>query len=138
MRRLGRVKSDVLRRYLGWRGRRELVHRYLSRCGFPDLRARPTVERGQLRVAALQVAARPFGSPGQFVADMYRAMLPAVEQGARLVAFPEDVATGLMAMLPGSSRLFKAGPSAFSGGSTIRVADLYALADPAMRVIYHE
>ena len=138
MRRVGRVKGDVLRRYLEWRGRQGLVHRYLSRCGFPDPPARPTVEPGQLRVAALQVAARPFGSPSRFVQAMYEAMLPAVEQGARLVAFPEDVATGLMGMLPGSSRLFKAGLSVFRDGSAVRVADLYALADPAVRVIYHE
>jgi predicted amidohydrolase len=69
---------------------------------------------------------------------MYRAMLPAVERGARLIAFPEDVATGLMGVLPGSSRLFKTGLSAFEGDSAARVAELFALADPAVRAIYHE
>ncbi len=138
MKRLKRVRDEVVRRHLAWRGRRELVRRYLSRCSFPEPATLSTVESRRLRVAALQVAGRPFAGPGQFVEAMYRAMLPAVEQGARLVAFPEDVATGLMGMLPGSSRLFKAGLTALGGGAVGRLADLFALADPAVRVIYHE
>ena len=135
---LGRVRDNLLRKYLAWRGRQGLVHQHLSRCSFPDPPARPAVESRQLRVAALQIAARPFGSPGQFVHAMYRAMSPAVERGARLVVFPEDVATGLLGMLPGSSRRFKAGLSAFGGRSGARLADLFAFVDPVVRVIYHE
>lgn len=128
------------RDWLVWRCREGPLRRSLARRPYPHAGERPPVEPGRLRVAAVQLVSRAFGGPGEYAGAMYRAILPAVEAGAQLVAFPEEINLGLLAMLPGSDRLLAAGSitDALEGVEPgFTVADVIAFADPAVRSVYH-
>lgn len=140
MKRLRRFGERLWRDWLVWRCREGPIRRSLARRPYPLPAERPPVGPGQFRVAAVQLVAQPFGDPGEYAAAMYRAMLPAVQAGAQLVAFPEGISLGLLGMLPGVDRLLAAGSVTAALAEVepgLTVGDVIAFADPAIRPVYH-
>ncbi|MDQ7795037.1 MAG: nitrilase-related carbon-nitrogen hydrolase [bacterium] len=132
-----RLGEKIWREFLTWRCREAPVRRSLARRAYPHPADRPAVEPGRLRVAAVQVKIRGFGGPDEYAGAMYRALLPAIEAGAQLVAFPEEIATGLLGLLPGFGRLLESGSIEEALAPGLKVADVFAFADPAVRRVYH-
>lgn len=129
----------LLRLALAWRAHPARVRRRLSRHGLRPSDALRRVDPAAVRLAAVQLPLRLVGSPEEYVDLVAPWAARAAEQGAQLVAFPEDAAAPLLGMLPGIERLLEAGSveAAVSGlAPGARVADVFAFLAPAVRRVW--
>ncbi|MBX6349968.1 MAG: nitrilase [Clostridia bacterium] len=146
----------VLARLAAWRGRAEAARRearrLLATLGEPlareaeERRGRYLAwraggegggRRATIRVAAVQMELRPEPSPRAFARHVFSLLRKAAECGAELVAFPEDAATGLVALLPGFALLSR--PGTATGGPAARglpVAEVFRLLGAAVGATY--
>ncbi len=83
---------------------------------------------GGRRAAAVQMRIMPHRSGDAFARHVSHLCQLAVDRGAGLIVFPEDTATGLLAMLPGFDR--RDPPAGVS------VADVFAFAGPYVARVY--
>ncbi|MBE3589254.1 MAG: nitrilase [Firmicutes bacterium] len=118
-----RAARERRNRYLDWTVRAE--------SGAPHAAAR-------LRVAAVQMELRPEPTPAHYVRHVFDLGLRAAALGAELIVFPEDAATGLVALLPGFGLLQRAGgpERAAEAGGGLSVADVFARLGPAVGTVY--
>lgn len=135
----------ALRLYLDLRSRPRPLLRHLAKK--PATPADwSAVDPRAVPVAAVQMELALVKSARQYADMCYEACRQAAATGALLVAFPEDVATHLLGLLPGIERMagaagLGAGAAAAAGaagatGPSIKVADVFRLMGPAMRRIY--
>lgn len=125
----------ALRALLGWKTRAAALQAALA--ALPRPAGAAGTRPGEARVAAVQLRARAYRSVGDFAAHLDVWAGRAAAAGAKLAVFPEDVATGLLGLLPGFERL-AAGLLATGGapGPGPRPADVLALAGPYVERAY--
>ncbi|MCL4424474.1 MAG: nitrilase [Firmicutes bacterium] len=143
------LKEKALSYYLHWLSDPGRVERLLNKKSYPKncvalgLSGRKEVQgsgSSDLRVAAVQMHLELMPSAEAYAEQIYRLVRQAVEEGAQLVAFPEDSATGLLGLLPGIKKV--AGAGSLEGaitemaGDNLRVADIFRFLAPATRRIY--
>ena len=100
-------KERLFRRYLLYKCREERVRRHL-RSRVKKLPAPDPGDGRRVRAAAVQVEIKLFKEPLDYVEEMHRLTLEAVEAGAQLIVFPEDNNLPLLGMLPGVEEAGKA------------------------------
>ena len=83
---------------------------------------------GGRKAAAVQMRLRSYANGDAFAAHMSDLCQRAIDQGAGLIVFPEDTATGLLGMLPGFDRM--------GAPSGVAVADIFAFAGPYVERVY--
>ncbi len=123
---------------LRWKARPGLVKKVLR--GQRFTRAAPPA-RDKVTAAAVQMRIFPVRIASEYVLRTYELTRQAVEHGAQLVAFPEDVASHLLGLLPGMDRLAGAGSldqALASLGSGVKLADVFRFAGPAVSRLYRE
>ncbi len=129
----------LLRWLLAWRAHPLRVRRRVARLGLRPSASLRRVDPAAVRLAAVQLPLRLVRSPEEYVELVAPWAAQAVEQGAQLVAFPEDAAAPLLGLLPGSEQLLAAASveEAMSRlGEGTRVADLFAFLGPAVRRVW--
>lgn len=156
-----RLTLALLRGLLHWKSSPARVRRYLSRQSYlpgpkgqepkwdgvrePGLPERPGAGAGQagrganrIRVAAVQMRLELAKSAEDYAAKIYALTRQAVEQGAQLVAFPEDSGTGLLGLIPGIEEMAAGANLGSSGdiGGGLQVKDVFALSAPFVERVY--
>lgn len=134
-----RVGETAFRLMLAWQGRPGRVSRRLAAHGLRPSQALRRIDPGSVRLAAVQLPLRLTPSPEAYVDLVVPFARQAAEQGAQLIAFPEDAATPLLGMLPGIDRLLASGSldrAAAELGDGVRVADVFAFIGPLARRVW--
>jgi len=93
----------------------------------------------RVRVAAVQMRLELVGSPEEYAQRILSFAGRAAEQGARMVAFPEDVATALLGLMPGIHELTAGGDllqAVRRVGPDARVADIFRAIAPAVQQVH--
>lgn len=114
-----------------------------GRLALPPGQVRPCLDQAggegeRLRVAAVQMRLELTKSAEDFAAKVSTLTRQAVEQGAQLVAFPEDSGTGLLGLIPGIEEM-AAGANLGGGGDIgggIQVKDVFGLVAPYVERVY--
>ncbi|GAW91798.1 nitrilase-related carbon-nitrogen hydrolase [Calderihabitans maritimus] len=130
--------------YLLWKTRPALIRQYLDRLDKKKtkkpIRPATTGDR-KVRVAAVQVELRLVEDVREYVKIMYKMVEEAWQQGAQLVAFPEDITLPLIGMLPGINDLSSRGALNEAvetlAGPGVKVADIFNYLSPVTRQVYH-
>lgn len=129
---LRRAAEERRARYLEW-----LTGGASARQGREGGEAREGGIAWPLRVAAVQMELRPEPTPRAFARHVFSLLLEAAQGGAELVAFPEDAATGLVALLPGFALLSRPGsPRGGRAAGGLSVAEVFRLLGPAVAATY--
>ncbi|HOB87404.1 MAG TPA: nitrilase-related carbon-nitrogen hydrolase [Bacillota bacterium] len=133
-------KERLFRRYLLYKCREERVRRHL-RSRVKKLPAPDPGDGRRVRAAAVQVEIKLFKEPLDYVEEMHRLTLEAVEAGAQLIVFPEDNNLPLLGMLPGVE---EAGKAVIPGDGEapkkepeITVTDVIRYVGPVVRPLIH-
>lgn len=98
-----------------------------------------TLRAGEVRVAAVQMPFRFFRTGEAFARALRDLVQEAVQGGAELVVFPEDLGSTLLGILPRFERLEEAGSidgAMGAMGDDVRFTDVISLAGDATRRIY--
>ena len=128
-----------LRAMLWWQSRSGPITKFLDR---KDYRRPSFPERaGNVRVAAVQMRMELVEGPEEWAERLYRQLLPAVENGAQMVLFPESTGTPLLGLFPDLRRLIEELGDVEAvleeiGGGRLEVADLLHFMGPATGRIY--
>lgn len=134
-----RLKERVQRALLAWTVRpRRIAGHVAARAGRPGETLR-RLDPSAIRLGAVQMRFEPVREPEEFAERVLALARRAVDEGAQLVAFPEDVALPLLGLLPGgaeilASRDVKSALEAY--GSDVRVVDVLRFAGPAVERAY--
>lgn len=128
---------NLRRLTLAWQSRPGPLVRHLERKRYPRRHALPEV--GGVRVAAIQCQLAPIATAALFADVMYTLTLSAVQTGAELLVFPEEIASTLLGLFPEIGRekgtledlVEELGPRAGA-------ADVYRLLGPYARRVYLE
>lgn len=134
-----RLQEQAFQAALLWSSRRGPVERAVAARGIRRSDNLRRIDPARVRVAAVQLEVTTCRRPEEFVDWVAGPLARAVEQGAQLVAFPEDVGIPLLGMLPGFDRLAGAGSpeeALAELGEVGRVADVFRFIGPAVRRIY--
>lgn len=134
-----RLRERMLRTLLAWTVRPGRIARHVAaRAGRPGDTLR-RVDPTDVRLGAVQMRFAPAASPEEFAERVLALARRAVDEGAQLVAFPEDVAAPLLGMLPDAQRLLAADDVAAAleaYGPGVTVLDVLRLAGPAVERAY--
>ena len=131
------LREIVLQQMLKLRSRPGVIRRRLRRRGFRH-RVR-TPEVGVVRAAAVQLEWRLCETAEEYADLIYERVRDAVQEGAELVAFPEDTATLLVGVMPGLGPMLRnltVDEAVRQIGEDVQVADLFRLMGRATRRIY--
>ncbi|MDI6893468.1 MAG: nitrilase-related carbon-nitrogen hydrolase [Bacillota bacterium] len=93
----------------------------------------------RVTVAAVQMRLELVRSPEEYAGRILGFAARAAERGARLVAFPEDVATALLGLLPGIDDIMAAGDpgqAVRSMGPDATVADIFRSLAPVVQQVH--
>ena len=134
------VRDKAFRGLLWWNSRPSAIRRLVHRArGAAGAAARPATGSGVVRVAAVQMHLELTGSAEQYARKILHLARRAAEQGAELIAFPEDAATGLIGFIPGIEKLAAGGDlqgAVREVAGDAKVADVFRFISPAVRRIY--
>lgn len=120
----GRIRRHVAARAGGGRGSGQALRR---------------VDPRNIRLGAVQMALRLVGEPEDYAAEVTRLARACVDEGAQLVAFPEDAAAPLLGLLPGAGEIFAAEDpqrALARVGEGATVLDVLRFAGPAVARAY--
>lgn len=142
---IGRIQEKALGAWLDFATRQGALEKLLASmrtrrgesCAPAALAASPQT----VRVAAMQVEFELTKTPRAFVAQVHRLLSRAVEQGAQVAVFPEELGTELLGLVPGIGRMLtgglpdpgKGGEAPASGPEPIAVLRFVA---PAVRRVF--
>ncbi|MDI6822770.1 MAG: nitrilase-related carbon-nitrogen hydrolase [Bacillota bacterium] len=104
-----------------------------------DARAGAAPRAARVRVAAVQMRLELVRSPEEYAGRILGFAARAAERGAQLVAFPEDVATALLGLLPGMDEIIAAGDlgrAVRSLGPEATVADVFRSLAPVAEQVH--
>ncbi len=101
-------KEKLYQNYLKWICRPSRIERHLGAVLSSPARPATEIKPGLIRAAAIQVELQLFKNPLHYVDEMHRRTREAVEEGARLVAFPEYNNLPLLGLLPGFDKMEEA------------------------------
>lgn len=110
---VGRIQEKAFGIYLDYVASVRSVERYLAskhirhsdNCTISRIVAAPET----VRVAAVQMEFKLVSHPHRFVKQAYEVVERAVEEGAQVILFPEEMGTELLGLLPGIERLLTHG-----------------------------
>src|SRR5690606_27052293 len=103
-----RFRERLQRRLLAWTVRPRRIARHVAaRAGRPGETLR-RLDPSAVRLGAIQMRFEPAPSPEAYAERVLSLARQAVEEGAQLVAFPEDAALPLLGILPGGDEIFSA------------------------------
>ncbi|MCL5676868.1 MAG: nitrilase [Firmicutes bacterium] len=153
---LDKAKEKAFSYLLWWKSRPSLVQRVIDEAPAAESGGRADTTRAAgdargagaagagnaptlVRVAAVQMRLEFIRSAEDYARKILDLTRRAVEQGAELIAFPEDAATGLIGFIPGIEKL--ATGSDLQGAvqemaGDAKVADIFRFISPAVRRIY--
>ena len=132
-------RERLQRALLAWTVRPRRIARHVAaRAGRPGETLR-RLDPAAVRLGAVQMRFEPAPSPEDYAARVLDLARRAVEDGAQLVAFPEDAALPLVGLLPGGVDLLAAPDvdtalASVGGGAT--VLDVLLFAGPAVERAY--
>lgn len=129
------LQRKLLDTILSWHARPSAVRsvfRHASRAAATPAAVTTTV----VRVAAIQAEAKLFRNPRRFAEEMRRLASVAAARGAKIVAYPEDVGSFLLGLIPGIGRM--AASSSSGKELPVSIADVFALLARASVPIYYE
>lgn len=131
------IREMALQFMLRYRSRPQPIIRRLERRGF---RHRvPTPKVGAFRAAAVQLEWHVCETAEEYADLMYDRVRAAVQEGAELVAFPEDTGSLLVGVIPGIGALLRDTPvqeALRQIGGDMQVADVFRILGRATRRIY--
>ncbi|ADU50919.1 Nitrilase/cyanide hydratase and apolipoprotein N-acyltransferase [Thermaerobacter marianensis DSM 12885] len=133
------LEQHAFRLILRWTTRGGPLRRAVAALGVRRSTNLHRLDPARVRVAAVQLELQTFQRPEDFVRWVAEPLARAVEGGAQLVAFPEDVGLALLGLLPGFDRL-AAAPSpeaALAGLGDVSVADVFRFLGPAVARVHH-
>lgn len=134
-----RFRERLQRRLLAWTVRPRRIARHVAaRAGRPGETLR-RLDPSAVRLGAIQMRFEPAPSPEAYAERVLSLARQAVEEGAQLVAFPEDAALPLLGILPGGDEIFSApdvGAALSMYGQDVRVIDVLRFAGPAVERAY--
>ncbi|HEX6988424.1 MAG TPA: nitrilase-related carbon-nitrogen hydrolase [Bacillota bacterium] len=134
-----RLRERFQRTLLAWTVRPRRISRHVStRAGRPGETLR-RLDPSAVRLAAVQMRFEPAAAPEQYAEHVLALARRAVDDGAQLVAFPEDAALPLLGLLPGAGAVLaapdlKQALSAYGRG--VSVIDVLRFAGPAVERAY--
>ncbi|MCL6595421.1 MAG: nitrilase [Firmicutes bacterium] len=141
------LEEFSLRFALWWRSRGSGVTAHLARRSYERPPYSPAI--GSIRVGAVQMRPRPIRRAWEFADHAYEMARAAVREGAEVVVFPDHVSLPLLTLVPGLGDAVTANASLEEalaalgeaeepeeGGEGISVADVVAVATPALARVY--
>lgn len=131
------IREMVLQFMLRYRSRPQPIMRRIRRHGFKH--RVPTMQVGAFRAAAVQLEWRVCETAEEYADLMYDRVRAAVQEGAELIAFPEDTGSLLVGVIPGIGQMLHDAPieeALQQIGGDMQVADVFRILGRATRRIY--
>ncbi len=135
-------KERLFRRYLFWICRPSRVKKHLAG-RIESRRALPPLDGRKVRAAALQLEARLFKNPLDYVDAMHRRAREAAAAGVHLAVFPEYNNLPLLGILPGVEQAGEAAEAAGGAenggakGPVISLEDVIHYVSPVLKPLVH-
>ncbi|MEW5921392.1 MAG: nitrilase-related carbon-nitrogen hydrolase [Bacillota bacterium] len=124
-----KLKEKFLFLQLNRRTRPSLIRRRLKRNGIRPSGNCDSMERCSVKVGAVQVEARLYSNPLDYVEEMCRHTGQAAAAGVQLLVFPENNSLQLLGLIPGITAIAE---TLAEDNSPVRAADLFRFAGPVI------
>ncbi|MEX2356023.1 MAG: nitrilase-related carbon-nitrogen hydrolase [Thermaerobacterales bacterium] len=132
------LQGQALKVLMYWESRPSRIRRMVRSHNLQSQGLLRRIDPTALRLAAVQMQLELVGSPEAYVEQVVALGRQAAEQGAQLIAFPEDTSTPLLGLLPGFKELARQplDDALKSMGETVKPVDVFRLAGTPVRRIY--